>query len=78
MCESGAWNSFDNLEENLTLDELFILYEMATERQSRMLKTVASALGASVPDQKDETVVATGPIMAEGQVLFDYQQSGEL
>lgn len=46
MCEMGAWKNFEELEDTLTLDELFLLYEQASERQQRLMKTVAAALGA--------------------------------
>ncbi len=35
------------MEEQLTLDELFLTYEATTERQTRLMKAVAAAWGAS-------------------------------
>lgn len=50
MSECGAWKSFLELEENLSLDELMQLYESAMKRQERLIKTIASALGAEFDD----------------------------
>lgn len=54
MCEVGVWKNFSDLEEELTLDELFILYEATTERQMRLMKTVSAALGATPEDEGGE------------------------
>mgnify|MGYP001477414406 CR=1 FL=1 len=48
MCECGAWKNYEVLEDELTLDELFILYEATTKRVRRFMDTVAAALGADV------------------------------
>lgn len=50
FAECGAWKNFIDLEESLSLDELIELYDMSVERQNRLAKVVASALGADVSD----------------------------
>jgi hypothetical protein len=81
MCEVGVWKNFEELEEELTLDELFILYETTTERQMRLLKTVSAALGAST-EEEEEGFDPKNPnyeyqqqeIIGEGgSVLFGYR-----
>lgn len=61
----------------MTLDELFLTYESAMERQGRLMKTVATALGAS----PEEEVRASSPrpgafISKTGQMVtpFGYRQ----
>lgn len=83
MCEVGAWKNYEILEEELTLDELFELYEGTTERQIRMMKTMAAAMGASVDDDEvpegqfdwDNPTYeyAEQEVAAEGQILFGYR-----
>ena len=78
MCESGAWKNFEEIEEELTLDELILLYERTSERQQRLMKTVAAAMGADVsePERRD---VVQGPIQisdrAGTSTLFGYQET---
>jgi hypothetical protein len=74
MCESGAWKNFDEMEDTLTLDELFILYETASERQQRLMKTVAAAMGANVSDEERHEYQG-GEIAAGESTLFGYQQA---
>jgi hypothetical protein len=38
------------MEDSLTLEELIELYDSALERQQRLMKTVAAAMGADVSD----------------------------
>lgn len=51
--ECGAWRNFLDLEDSISLDELIILYESSMERQHRVMKVMAAAMGADVsePDQ---------------------------
>lgn len=80
MCEVGAWKNYSELEDELTLDELFILYEATTERQMRLMKTVSAALGAAPAD--DDTYDPENPsyeyqqqeIVGEGgSIIFGYR-----
>jgi hypothetical protein len=54
FCECGAWLNFVQLEDSLTLDELLELYSGSLKRQSRLMKTMAAAMGAEVPDDDEE------------------------
>ena len=75
MCETGAWRNFDELEDELTLDELFVLYEKTSERQKRILETIGAAFGAGGGSEGMKPVSA--PITSEGATLFGYDQ-GEI
>lgn len=78
MCESGSWRNFEEMEDNLTLDELMILYERTSERQQRLIKAVAAAFGATESKDEEETLHYTsGEIVAGKDVLFGYQTKGE-
>ena len=48
--ECGAWKNFHDLEESLSLDELVELYECSIERQNRLIKVIAAAMGAEIED----------------------------
>lgn len=54
MTEVGAWRSFDELEDWLTLTELMTLYDMTITKQNRFMKTIASAMGAEFEDEEDD------------------------
>jgi len=53
MAECGAWVNFEALEDSLSLDELVQLHETSIERQERLIKTIAMALGAEFDDDDD-------------------------
>jgi hypothetical protein len=44
----GAWKHMGELEDSLILAELFELYQNAIEREARMQKVMAAAMGADV------------------------------
>lgn len=56
----GAWKSFFDLEDNLTLDELFELYGEIMEKEQEDFKRDAALQGVQIPDepqeQEEETV----------------------
>lgn len=62
LCEVGAWKNYEELEENLTLDELFLTYEKVSDRQERLIKTIGSALGGSFEDTKTESEPSPGGV----------------
>lgn len=43
--EVGAWKDYDDLEEHITLDELFLTFEKIMEKQKRQLETMYGPLG---------------------------------
>lgn len=49
--ECGAWKNFHDLEDSLCLDELMQLYETSIERQNRIIKTLAGAMGATFEEE---------------------------
>lgn len=72
MCEIGSWKTFDDLEESLTLDDLFLLYETTSERQQRLLKALGAIYGGGSIENKDPV---QAPITGEsGELLFGYAQ----
>lgn len=78
MCESGAWRNFEDFEATMTLDELMLMYETTSERQKRMMKMVAAAMGADVSDEDsqdpDTYHYKSGEIAAGNKVLFGYKE----
>lgn len=77
FCEVGVWKNYDELEESLTLDELFLTYEATAERQNRLLKTVASAMGASVEDERVDDSLPPGTFIDDkgnAVQLFGYSK----
>jgi hypothetical protein len=51
--KSGAWKSLEDLEANLTLEELFLLYRASMAEVSTDLKIAAAAQGADVDFEED-------------------------
>ena len=49
----GAWASFEELEESLTLEELFTLYKEVTDIELRQFRNMARAQGADIPFDDD-------------------------
>lgn len=77
FCEVGAWQNIEVLEDSLTLDELFCLTERTYKRESRLLRTVAAAMGAEMEDEqdydapeiyRDQTVDGLSGVSVPGQI----------
>ena len=51
--QTGAWKSYEELEENLTLEELMEIYVGIKENQYENFKNMARANGAKF-DEEDE------------------------
>lgn len=66
--ECGAWKNFHDLEDSLSLDELMELFEASIERQNRIIKTLASAMGATFEEEggDDKRFVADNPSKIQG------------
>lgn len=50
---TGAWKSIVELEEHLTLDEMFLLYRACMNENSNQMKMLAAAQGADVDFNDD-------------------------
>lgn len=50
----GAWKSFDDLEANLTLDELFELFETMLEKEHEEFRRNMAIQGLEVPSWEEE------------------------
>jgi hypothetical protein len=61
----------------MTLDELFLTYEATAERQKRLMKTVASAMGATFADE-EEHVAPTPPTPPSGNPVTFIGPRGEV
>jgi len=48
FCECGAWLNLTHMEESLILQELMELYDATTVRQTRIMETMAMAMGGSM------------------------------
>ncbi len=55
FAECGSWKNFWDLEDCLSLDELLELYDIANERQIRIAKVMAAAMGADVSDDSGQS-----------------------
>lgn len=51
--KTGAWKSIEELERNLTLDELFLIYRASSNEVSMQMKIAAAAQGADVDFNDD-------------------------
>lgn len=71
FAECGSWKNFIDLEDSLSLDELLALYEISIERQNRLMRTVAAAMGAEI-DEPVESGKNTMPAY-----LIDPNKGGE-
>lgn len=76
----GVWKNYDELEEEFTLDELFLTYEKVMERQKRLIETIAAAMGNPIGgksgggDMKDIREVAKElghDVPHEGDIQLD-------
>ena len=45
---NGNWESFDHLEESITLEELIELHKESIEQRNELIRTIARAMGAEV------------------------------
>ncbi len=70
FAECGAWKNIWDLEESLSLEELMDLYEATMERQHRMMKAVAAAMGADVGGDEEEHYLNT----TSGQVSSEHRE----
>lgn len=50
----GAWRNFDELEESLTLEELYILANTQQLREHRIIRKLGAIQGVDIPDIGDE------------------------
>ncbi len=50
---SGAWKSIDELEENLTIDQLLSIVKQGRAKEDRLFKIILASAGADV-DFDDE------------------------
>lgn len=64
----GTWQSFDHIEESLTLDELLLLFETAHKVVDQDRKFAASLKGIDLGDSKSES---------EGSQFDDIQRRAE-
>jgi hypothetical protein len=61
---TGAWKSIFELEANMTLDELFLLYRACNNETNTQMKIMAASQGADIDFEDDwydpEPIVAAG------------------
>ena len=51
--QTGAWHSLEQLEENLILHEMFLLYRACNNEFSKNMKALAAVQGADVDFEED-------------------------
>jgi hypothetical protein len=52
---SGAWKSFDEVEENLTVDQLMLIIKHSRKRDSMLHKIIMASAGAEVDFDDDDS-----------------------
>lgn len=55
VMQIGAWKSYDELESNLTLEELYELYQGILYTRIEEFKNMARAQGAKFEDEDEDT-----------------------
>ena len=65
--DSGAWRSIDDLEDNLTIEELYFLYEGVQKREYNSLRAMAMAQGAEMPPWEVASRGDDTPILKDAQ-----------
>lgn len=53
IIEVGAWKSYDDLESQLTLDELLLTHEAIIQRSKELFKFHAAIQGIDLPDDEN-------------------------
>ena len=51
---SGAWKSFDEVEENLTVEQLMMILKHSRKRDSMLHKIIMASAGAEVDFDDDD------------------------
>lgn len=68
---SGAWKNFEELEDNLTLDELISIVDSGRERENRLHKIIMASVGVSMDaDEDSEDDITDSTIVGEAGDLF--------
>lgn len=67
----GAWRNFEELEESLTLTELFTLYGAVQAKEMRQFKNMARAQGADIPLDEDYGLPEPISNVKDGSVISD-------
>jgi len=67
--KTGAWKSLEDLEYNLTLDEMFLLYRACANETNMTMKVMAASQGADV-DFDDDWYDSTPIEAADAQEIF--------
>lgn len=67
--DCGAWKNFHDLEDSLTLEELSELYDIAVERQNRMIKMMAAINGVDLEDNNGVSSDKRIPMSSDDRVI---------
>lgn len=76
---TGSWKSIDELEENLTLDQLLKIVEAGRMKENRLYKIIMASAGADVDwddesDKRNDIVddIARGGVIDEDGQHLDF------
>jgi hypothetical protein len=50
----GRWKNYDEMEEDLTVEELLAAYNAIFKKENRFTKVIAAMWGADIGDDEDE------------------------
>lgn len=64
---NGHWKNFDDLEESLTLPELYELYGAIKDREYREMKVVAAMNGVDIEEDSKEKVKSFEDVKREAE-----------
>lgn len=54
MVEVGTWRNFDDIEDNLILDELLLLTKVLAKKHKNNFRMMAASQGFQIPDDEDD------------------------
>lgn len=66
MSSVGTWKSFQEVEDNLSLDELFLIIEQLNEKERRDMEWQAAMQGVDLKKESGATETSAG-----AQAIFD-------
>jgi hypothetical protein len=68
---TGAWKNFEELEDNLTVDELLGIVDAGREKENRLHKIIMASVGINIDgDQESEDDITDSTIVGEAGDLF--------
>lgn len=67
---TGAWKNYEELEENLTLDDLIRIIDAGRERESRLHKIILASAGINTEGDENDDDITDSTIVGEAGDFF--------